>query len=98
MKRSGHRETVGQQLRGVGQQFAVDVAVCGVNAVVSANSDAVAFVQVVAFVISGVSSACAVFSAVTPPVEGAADHIVSVTMALSSTFSGTLLPQRLRKL
>ncbi len=63
--------------------------------VVSANSDAVAFVQVVAFVICCVSSACAVFSVVTPPVDSAADHIV---MALSSTFSGTLLPQRLRKL
>ncbi len=56
--------------------------------------------QVVALVISGVSSACAVFSVVlvTPPVEGAADHVVSVTMAFSSTFSGTLSPQNLRKL
>jgi len=55
-------------------------------------------VQVVAFVISGVSSACAVFSVATPPVEGAGDHVVGATMALSSTFSGTLSPQRLRKL
>jgi hypothetical protein len=66
-----------------------------VYAVVSANSDAVAFLQVVAFVISGVSSACTVFSVATPPVDNAADHIV---MALSSTFSGTLSPQRIRKL
>jgi hypothetical protein len=72
--------------------------VCGVNAVVSANSDAVAFVQVVALVISGVSSACAVFSVVTPPVKGAAAHVVSATKAFSGTFSGTLSPQRLRKL
>jgi hypothetical protein len=50
-------------------------------------------VQVVAFVISGVSSACAVFSVVTPPVEGAADYVVSATISLSSTFSGTLSPQ-----
>ncbi len=54
--------------------------------------------QVVALVISGVSSACAVFSVVTPPVEGAADHVMSVTMALWSTFSRTLSPQRIRKL